>query len=172
MSHIKTTADLLVELEQGVAKLAKQVDELYQPLRSPDKEEAEYCARLFAGLKSLCTEIEEKILDPVKDTHRLYQQVIVPKRLHEMGDAVRKITVKGLGSVSLVDDFHISIIASKKEEAKNWLVENNMGDLIVETVNASSLKAASKKYAEREGQYPDGELFRVYPVEYAKITKR
>lgn len=171
MSQPNTAQDKAADIMSDLVDLHNKINLYSNHLRNPDEDTIEYCGKLFVQMK----EIEEAASELDKLTgalSRLYKEFIMPKRMKELGEDVTKFTVKGVGTFALQDDFHISIIAAKKEEGKVWLTENGLGDLIQETVNASSLKAAIKKYIKANEEFPDEEIFRIYPVEFVKVTKK
>jgi len=76
----------------------------------------------------------------------------------------------GLGRVSLRAELYATIIKERKEEAYEWLVENEFGDLIKETVNSSTFKAFCKEQMEAGTILPE-ELFKISPYTMATVTK-
>lgn len=52
-----------------------------------------------------------------------------------------------------------------------WLKAHDMGALIQETVNASSLSSAIKELIEEEGKDPPDQIFSVKPAPFASVTK-
>ena len=85
-------------------------------------------------------------------------------------DGVDRLSVSGVGRVSITADLHVSIKADQKEAFYDWLRDNGRGDLISETVNASTLKAAVKRMFQ-SGEIVPEELLNVSPFERASITK-
>lgn len=92
----------------------------------------------------------------------------VPAKMEE--DGVDRITVAGVGRVSLTADMHVSVKADMKEKFYEWLRDNGRGDLLQETVNASTLKAAVKGMYKNGEEIPDT-LLNVSPFTRASITK-
>lgn len=72
--------------------------------------------------------------------------------------------------VTVQHKLHASIRGDKKEEAYKWLNENGLGDLITNTVNASTLSAAAKSMAEDNIELPD-EIFNVAIIPNTSVTK-
>jgi hypothetical protein len=73
------------------------------------------------------------------------------------------------GRVTLQPDLWVTVL--NKDKAFEWLEDNGHGDLIQQTVNAASLKAALKSRIQKGDGTPPPEIFRVTPVTYAVITK-
>lgn len=92
----------------------------------------------------------------------------IPAKMEE--DGVDRISVAGIGRVSLTSDMHVSIKADQKEAFYDWLRDNGRGDLIQESVNASTLKATVKNMFKSGEDIPE-ELLNVSPFTRASITK-
>ena len=91
----------------------------------------------------------------------------VPQKMEDEG--IERLTVAGIGRVSLTADMHVSIKANQREKFYEWLRDNGRTDLLQETINPSTLKAAVK------GMYKSGEevpedLLNVSPFTRASIT--
>lgn len=56
-------------------------------------------------------------------------------------------------------------------EAHKWLRDNNLGALIIETVNASTLAATAKTMMETDGKEPDPDLFQFGSMTTTSVTK-
>ena len=93
---------------------------------------------------------------------------VIPERCETEG--VESIRVEGVGTLYLTSDMQVSMIADRRDEAMQWLVDHGLSNLIKDTVNASSLKAALKLEI-REGREVPTELFKVYPFTRAAINK-
>jgi len=179
-----TSKDIAEKLLENVRVVAQRVEQHRNKLLNPDEQTIEFCGEVMNLTKQLKEESED-LHKAFGEIYRMYQQLIMPRRMREMGEDVTKFTVKNLGTFTLVPDFHVSILASAKEDAKTWLVEEGMGDLITETVNASSLKAALNARMKRiakennnlgEGEEPQEVLppddkFRFHSFEFVKLTK-
>ena len=165
------TRGAIAHLQGRITKTAEHLEQLLQTIRNPTEVTAEYCGRAMGDLRQLKEDAED-LAKAIDAQYRFYREVVMVRRMQELGENTTKFAVKGYGTFTLVPDFHISIKGDQKEEAKLWLTENGMGDLITETVNASSLKAASKKYLEANGVFPSDEHFRSHSFEYVKLTKR
>lgn len=92
----------------------------------------------------------------------------VPSAMEDGG--VDRITVAGIGRVSLTADMHVSVKAEQKEKFYDWLRDNGRGDLLQENVNPSTLKAAVKNMLRNGEELPDG-MLNVSPFTRASITK-
>ena len=84
---------------------------------------------------------------------------------------VSTIKIEGVGRVHLTSDLKISIKAARRQDAYQWLMENGYGDLITDTVNASTLKAAAKGWIERGDVNVPTDLFNYHPMTSAGWTR-
>lgn len=91
---------------------------------------------------------------------------LVPEKMEQAG--VDGFTLTGVGRVSLTADLSVSM--PDKVAGYAWLEEHGMGDLVTQTVNASSLKAVIRRRL-RDGEAVPGEIFKVSPFTRASITR-
>lgn len=84
---------------------------------------------------------------------------------------LRTFTVEGIGRVQISGDVYASIAAANRDEAYAWLKANNYGDLIQETVNASTLKAWMKEGLTSGRKTPPEKLFKCTPYTKAALVK-
>lgn len=91
----------------------------------------------------------------------------IPNTMEEEG--IENITIEGIGRVTLTSDINASIPAASRVAAYEWLQENGFGDLVIGTVNASTLKAFIKGQLKAGNSVPE-KLFSVRPFTRATIT--
>lgn len=110
-------------------------------------------------------ELEERLkwVNADYDTLRIE---LIPAKMEE--DGVERISYEGIGRVSLTGDMNVRI--KDKAGYFNWLRTNKLGDLIVETVNSSTLKAWVKNRIKGGKPVPE-DLLDVKPFTRASITK-
>jgi hypothetical protein len=94
-----------------------------------------------------------------------YEQVPEVMREHD----VRTITVEGVGRVSLSDRWSCSML--DKYAGMDWLRGNGHDDLIIETVNSSTLGAFARNLTEEQGTELPSDLFKTSVMTYTSITK-
>jgi hypothetical protein len=111
-------------------------------------------------------DIKSKKINAYYDVLRLEK---IPAKMEEGG--IERITYEGIGRVSLTADLNLSVKAGMKENIYEWMRENNLGDLIQETINASTLKAWYKARIKKGEKTPD-DLLNVNPFVRASITKK
>lgn len=110
----------------------------------------------------------ENALKEINETFDFLRITKIPTVMND--ENIDRISVKGVGRVSITADMHVSIKADKKDDFYQWLRDNGRTDLISETVNASTLKASVKKMF-KEGEIPPEDLLNISPFERASITK-
>lgn len=114
-------------------------------------------------------EANERADDLKKAIGKVYDHVrtiALPDRMDDEG--LENMKVQGLGRISVTSDLRASIV--DKEAGYRWLEEHGHGDLITETVNASSLKATIRRMI-RDGEEIPDEIFKVTAFNRASITK-
>lgn len=135
-----------------------------------DKYEAKSLKELVIAMKDRAIEKEQaenrlKIINAHYDVLRFEK---IPERMDS--DGVEKITLEGIGRVSLTADLQLSVKGGAKDELFGWLRKRKLGSLIQEGVNASTLKAFVKGRIKEGKDYPS-ELLNVTPITRASITK-
>lgn len=114
---------------------------------------------------------KESIEEQLKIINKEFDFLRITKIPTVMEDeGVDRISVTGIGRVSLTADMHVSIKAEKKGEFFVWLRDNGRGDLLQENINPSTLKAAVKGML-RSGEDIPEEMLNVSPFTRASITK-
>ena len=92
----------------------------------------------------------------------------IPAQMQDEG--IERLSVAGVGRVSLTADMHVSVKAGEREKFFDWLRDNGRSDLIQENVNASTLKAAVKRMFANGEEVPE-DMLNVSPFTRASITK-
>lgn len=113
-------------------------------------------------------ESTEAMLKNINKEYDFLRITKIPAKMEE--DGVDRMTVTGVGRVSLTADMHVSIKADQKLRFYEWLRDNGRGDLLQESVNPSTLKAAIKNMYKSGEEIPE-DLLNVSPFTRASITK-
>ena len=90
----------------------------------------------------------------------------LPEKMDNEG--VENLKVAGIGRVSLTADMFVATV--DKQGLFQWFREQHLGDMIQDTVNASTLKAFVKRRM-KEGKDVPTDYLRVTPFTRASITK-
>lgn len=114
---------------------------------------------------------KETLEEHLKDVNKEFDFLRITKIPEQMqDDGIERLSVAGIGRVSLTADMHVSVKAGEKERFFEWLRDNGRSDLIQENINPSTLKAAVKKMFANGEDVPDA-LLNVSPFTRASITK-
>ena len=114
---------------------------------------------------------KEDLEDSLKAVNKEFDFLRIIKIPGQMEDeGIDRITVNGVGRVSLTADMHVSVKAEKKAEFFDWLRDNGRGDLLQENINPSTLKATVKGLVKNGEEIPE-DLLNVSPFTRASITK-
>lgn len=108
----------------------------------------------------------ESLKSHVGKVYDFYRTAVVPARMEDAG--VETVKISGVGRLGLTSDLNVS--CPDKIEAFKWLEEIGSGDLIQDTVNASSLKAMLKRRLQSGEDIPE-EIYVIKPFTRASITK-
>jgi hypothetical protein len=92
----------------------------------------------------------------------------IPELMESLG--VKTATFAGLGRVQTAADLYASTRKGEKPNAMQWLRDCGYEGMIIETYNASSLKALFRRMLVDGAEIPD-EIFNVQPFVRASIVK-
>lgn len=153
---------LMVQIE----KLAKT--ELPQQLAAARREGAVQTARSFVVLDRLKKNFDdlEKIVGAVYTAEKDDR---VPLSIEGEGMKTVPLSEEGFRVTNSVK-LRASIIADAKDDAYKWLRANNMGSLITESVNASSLSSDLGYLINEENKDPPSGLFNIFFAMTASVT--
>lgn len=93
---------------------------------------------------------------------------VIPTVCEDLG--VEGMRVEGVGRLGLTADLYVSVKSGQKEGWFGWLRKNRLSDLIVPSVNSSTLKAWVKDRIKKGKPVPE-EFLNVTPFQRASITK-
>lgn len=116
--------------------------------------------------------VHEKIEEVSKHTGALKQTFsrnIVPTAMDDSGTTNMTIS-EGHRLTRTADKIFASIPTEHRDEAFSWLREHEAGDLIQETVNASTLSAYARTMMEENKELPES-LFTVLAVPSVSLTR-
>lgn len=113
-----------------------------------------------ATLEDQLAEVNKRL-----DTLRMKE---IPELMDTLG--LRNATFDGVGRVQLAADIYASTKEGQREAAMQWLRDCGYEDMIVETYNASSLKALFRRQIAQGVEIPS-EIFNVHPFIRASVVK-
>jgi hypothetical protein len=109
-------------------------------------------ARYFVKVR----QIKDRLEAAVKPFDAFYEElakVRIPQVFDREG--VPSITLDEGFRVTVSHKLHASIKAGQKELAHQWLKDNGLGDIVSETVNASTLAGVARTMAEENQELPE-----------------
>lgn len=93
----------------------------------------------------------------------------IPEQMDTQG--VDRLSVTGVGRVSLTADIRIATVAAQRPALFKWFRSHKLGDLITETMNSSTLKSWVKQRMKDGKEVPPEAMLKVTPITRASITK-
>ena len=163
--QIKAIHEDLLELKAGLEWLLADDGGRFRD-STEDMTVAEV-ASLQKTLKEV-TEDAGAIKTELQKAYDFVRYVRVPAIMER--EDLESVKIEGIGRMYLLSDYNMSIRKEQKEKAVEWLIENGLGDIVQETVNASTLKATLKEVIANGTEIPE-DLFNVSPFTRAQITK-
>lgn len=150
--------------------LRKYIEERSALLRpnSPVKlEEVTEAAKLMDALYKFKEELAAQVKSPAEKAYDTIRFSVIPGLMD--GDGINQIGIEGIGRINLQDDVNVKVIS--KEKLHEWLTENDMEDMITESVNAQTLTAFVRRRTKAAQDLPGDDIIAVKPVVRAVITR-
>lgn len=170
MENVKSAiAENLKEqsLFDALSLLQEKVEVTLKFFQSIDTTNLPLLLRAFKLLKEN-KEFLDGINDVVKAEYDRMAQSVIPRVFQEM--ELDSIKMHGRNFI-LANRSHYSINKDKKDEAFDWLRENDLGMLIKEEVNSKSLSSALKELLEEQAKSPPQDLVNMHSVDYIQVRK-
>ena len=124
------------------------------------------CA-LYDAIRNL-DEMVEEVKKMTSKAVQVLSVSVLPQKFQEEG--VSTLTMKELGARFTVNT-RITASMSDKEQAMEWLREQGFGDIIIPTINSSTLSKFAAEYTVEKGQdLPEG-LFKISTIQHMSRTK-
>ena len=142
------------------------------PIIDPDKQAIEQ-ARLYLVLRDIADAFEDAVKSLTGPKDKL-KTLIVPEAFDR--DKAKTLTItapfdnSGNYRITTSAKLRASITKDKREAAHEWLRSNNLGPLIVETVNAETLSAAARALADDGKELPE-DIFTTYYQNSTSVTR-
>lgn len=157
--------------EQLVADSKLGLDEPQRKELYKDRHKDLSVAELAARMK-VVEELDDYLENLGKYLHAEYdtiRMVLLPEAM-DREHLESPVNVSGVGSVRLTSDLFVSVGSDNRDRFFDWLRDHNMGGLITETINPSTLKAWVKGRIKDGKEWPQ-DLLKVTPFTRASITK-
>lgn len=128
---------------------------------------AQEVARLLKDLKE-ANEEADRLKKQIGKCYDHVRIISMPEAMDNDG-LESPFTVVGVGKVVLTDDIRVKV--KDKEGSYEWLRDTGNGDIITETVNASTLSALIRRLM-REGEEVPTEVYEITPLTRAVINQK
>ncbi len=127
-------------------------------------------ARAFVVMHRLAERMlsEEKAFKPIKEFYKATKELTVPACFEQAG--VPNVSLDEGFRIGITVNIRASVRPGQKVAAFTWLQENEKGDLIQPTLNASTLSAFAKEMREQNFDLPD-DIFNVAEMPNTSVTK-
>lgn len=153
--------------EEAMRVLSEYVREREQVIRDKRIPNLQAAVQMMDTLNSFKENLASLVKSPAEKMYDTLRFTVIPEFMDEEG--VTSMTYEGIGRVNVIDD--ISVKTNDKEGVKMWLKENDLEDLIQETVNAQTLAAALRKRMKEDKKMPPEDVVTVTPITRAQITR-
>lgn len=147
----------ILEIVEALRAKADEIEK--QAKDASDKMTIEEAVKFYFQLKSAYDLLDGE-RKRVYNTLDALNKAVLPDRLDDAGmDLIRLPELER--SFYIVPKMSASIV--DKEKGYAWLIKNNLGELITETVNAGTLAAAMKKMIEEKNTQPPEDIIKLSP---------
>lgn len=155
-------------LAQALGQFRKAMSEVGGDVQQVKRVTTSDAARLFVAYKSIKDELDD-LQKAFEAEYTEFKTLTFPGLLEDDGQT--NVPLAEGYRVGVSTKLYASIKGERKGQAYGWLRNNDLGELIVETVNASTLSAAAKALLEDKFlDLPDG-LFNVMLQSNTSVTK-
>lgn len=128
--------------------------------------------KIMDAIKKMAEAVNDRVKAPLEELYNLLRFNVVPSFMED--EEITKISVEDVGRVNVLDDLRLSV--KDRKALNDWLIENDLEDMITSTVNAQTLTAFFRNRV-KEGKLQDGtglpkaEIVEMTPFVRAQITK-
>ena len=116
-----------------------------------------------------------RVNEQIKEARKALDEIVedlshdkVPNAMREA--KVKTLTLEGIGRISVSSRFSCSML--DKSAGHNWLKANELGDIIIPTVNAQTLASTVKEWMAKTGEDLPDDIFKTSNFDYTSITKK
>ncbi len=161
MLRSQTVPLLIGEIEEGLDAVAFQ---LSAEISAIEKDKLSEVLRYFNALRTAYEQLDEQRKKIFSQLEHLSRNII-PERMAEEG-----VTSTTLDGLRFTVGTRTSTTILDKEMGYGWLQAYGHGDIIQQTVNASTLAAFARRYLEDTGRDLP-EYFKTTSMRYTSVTK-
>lgn len=130
--------------------------------------DAHLAARAFVRMREIKDQLEEN-LKPFNKFYDECKTIKLPELFERAGTTT--VNLDEGYRVTVSQSIRASVREGLKEAALAWLRANKLGDLVQETINASTLSAAAKTLVEDENRELDPDIFNVAVIPNTSVTR-
>ena len=166
--YVSRMTDAVVWSQGQVARMADAVDRISALVDEANAANtpASAMAAVYVAVKAIDDDWSG-VIKKLSAVTRLLKEKLVPEAFSR--EDISSFTSKEGGYRVTISEL-VRASMKDKEACYAWLRENNLGDLIQDTVNASTLAATARSLME-EGKELDEDLFEVYIMPNTSVTK-
>lgn len=121
--------------------------------------------------------VSEHVKSPLEKIYDILRFTVVPEVFAD--NEITTLTLEGIGRCNIMDDIAVTMQGddkaekdAHKEQFYKWLVNNELEDLITQTVNAQTLAAFVRRQLQsKDGKKLPMDLLKISPVTRAQITR-
>lgn len=167
-ARVPNAIEYLRRYNEHLEKLARNADKKLTPMSA---------VRLMDQVFRHKELLSDHVKSPLEKIYDILRFTVVPEVFSD--SEITTLTLDGVGRVNIMDDIAVTMVGENKEEKEahkkafyDWLVANELEDLITQTVNAQTLAA----FVRRQIQSKDGlklpmDHLKINPVTRAQITR-
>lgn len=159
LTHYHAVGNRLLELNSLIRSLAT---ELEVTITSPLK-----LARAFVALHRLHEQMESTASELAK-LFIEYKSRVVPEVFESHG--VPHVPLSEGYRVGVSTLFRATVNKDRRDDAYQWLRDNGLQDLVIETVNASTLSSAAQVMRDDDNKELPPELFKTYDLPTTSVV--
>lgn len=156
-----------IKANKALAYLQSYVAELGEKARNPEND-AVASIRIMDECNTMKARVGEMVKSPLEAIYDMLRFAIIPARMEAEG--ITSITVEGIGRCNAVPDVQVKQL--DKTALYDWLVENELEDMIVQSVNAQTLAAFVRNRIKDGKTLPAIEVLDVKAIQRAQITRK
>lgn len=155
-------------LGKAIKELASAVENTVKYFGQIDFNDLPLLLKAFKQLREQ-KELLEACTKVLEGQYNLLSEDTIPKAFEANG--IDSMSAHGR-LFSLNNRTHYSVTAETKEEGFKWLRENELGELIKETVNSQSLTTALRTLIEEKGISPPDTAVKQHTKKYISVRKK
>lgn len=156
------------DLYQRSQQVSREIDKITRELKTmvDDAKRAPDMAETFVLLKNIREEVDSSLKDLTK-----LRDAVSYNHLPEMmeDEGLTSFNTETGYRVSVARRFSASMV--DKQQAFAWLRENDLGDIIQETVPSQTLSAQIRELIESEGIEPPDDIIKTSIAPYSSVVK-